>query len=72
MVSRLLHLSLSLHHFWEMSHQQPYDLRNGQLVGLYLMQKKKKNPSKLYISMFVYFLEPVDALEGEIGWIVLL
>lgn len=64
-------LCLSLHYFWEMSHQQPYDLRNGQLVGLYLMQKKKKS-SKLYISMFVYFLEPMDALEREIGWIVLL
>lgn len=34
--SRLpLSVFLSLHHFWEMSHQQLYELQNDRLIGLY-------------------------------------
>lgn len=34
--SRLpLSVFLSLHHFWEMSHQQLYELQNDRIIGLY-------------------------------------
>lgn len=63
-MSRALHLSLSsLHHFWELSHLQPNELKNGQLTGLPLIPKLPPSPSKLCLSMFAYMHEDTDALE---------
>lgn len=54
-------ISLSSHHFWEMSHQQLLEFQSGQLIGLYLIPNQTVYN---FTFLFVYIYKYMDVLES--------